>query len=223
MNMLTLAQLLEIMPNAGKDRAAQFLPHINSAMLEFAIATPARQAAFLAQIAHESGSLRYVREIADGSAYDTRADLGNTRAEAVRLARENGTTPGRMYRGRGLIQITGYDNYRACSQGLLGDPDMLCEHPDMLEMPTLAVRSAAWYWDSRRLNAFADAGQFETITRKINGGLNGQADRLQYFERAKRVLADGGPAVAPAPFPQPNQNQGIQKWLHSFLQLFRHS
>ena len=190
-------------------------------MLEFSITTPARQAAFLAQIAHESGSLRYVREIADGSAYDTRADLGNTRAEAVRLARENGTTPGRMYRGRGLIQITGYDNYRACSQGLLNDPDMLPQHPDMLEMPTLAVRSAAWYWDSRNLNSFADAGQFEAITRKINGGLNGQADRLAHYERAKRVLADGGPAVAPAPFPQPNQKPEMPKWLHSFLQLFR--
>ena len=221
MNMLTLAQLLEIMPNAGKDRAAQFLSHINSAMLEFSITTPARQAAFLAQIAHESGSLRYVREIADGSAYDTRADLGNTRAEAVRLAKEAGTTPGRMYRGRGLIQITGYDNYRACSQGLLNDHDMLPQHPDMLEMPTLAVRSAAWYWDSRSLNSFADAGQFEAITRKINGGLNGQADRLQYFERAKRVLANGGPAAAPVPFPQPNQKPEMPKWLHSFLQLFR--
>ena len=221
MNMLTLAQLLEIMPNAGKDRAAQFLSHINSAMLEFSITTPARQAAFLAQIAHESGSLRYVREIADGSAYDTRADLGNTRAEAVRLARQDGTTPGRMYRGRGLIQITGYDNYRACSQGLLNDPDMLPQHPDMLEMPTLAVRSAAWYWDSRSLNSFADAGQFEAITRKINGGMNGQADRLAHYERAKRVLADGGPAVAPAPFPQPNQKPEMIKWLHSFLQLFR--
>jgi putative chitinase len=221
MNMLTIAQLLEIMPHAGKERAAQFLSHINSAMLEFSITTPSRQAAFLAQIAHESGSLRYVREIADGSAYDTRADLGNTRAEAVRLARQDGTTPGRMYRGRGLIQITGYDNYRACSQGLLNDPDMLPEHPDMLEMPTLAVRSAAWYWNSRSLNSFADAGQFETITRKINGGLNGQADRLQYFERAKRVLVDGGPAAAPVPFPQPNQKPEMPKWLHSFLQLFR--
>ena len=221
MNLITLAQLLEIMPHAGKDRAAQFLSHINSAMLEFSITTPARQAAFLAQIAHESGSLRYVREIASGEAYDTRSDLGNTRAEAIRLARQDGTTPGRMYRGRGLIQITGYDNYRACSQGLLNDPDMLPEHPDMLEMPTLAVRSAAWYWNSRSLNSFADAGQFEAITRKINGGLNGQADRLQYYERAKRALANGGPAVAQAPFSQQNQNQEMPKWLRSFLQLFR--
>ena len=221
MNLITLVQLHETMPHAGKDRAAQSLSHINPAMLEFSITTPARQAAFLAQIADESGSLRYVGEIASGEAYDTRADLGNTRAEAVRLAKEAGTTPGRMYRGRGLIQITGYDNYRTCSQALLNDPNMLPEHPDMLEMPSLAVRSAAWYWDSRSLNSFADAGQFEAITRKINGGLNGQADRLAHYERAKRVLSDGGPAVAPAPFPQPNQKQEMPKWLRSFLQLFR--
>lgn len=221
MTLLTLAQLLEIMPAADKTRAAEFLSHINAAMQEYAITTPARQAAFLAQIAHESGSLRYVREIADGSAYDRRADLGNTRPEAIRLAKEAGTTPGRMYRGRGLIQITGYDNYRACSLGLLQVPDMLCEHPEMLEMPTLAVRSAAWYWDSRRLNAFADAGQFETITRKINGGLNGQADRLAYYERAQRALSRKEEAVAPIPFPQSKPQPEKPSWLHSLLRLFR--
>ena len=218
MNMLTLAQLLEIMPHAGKDRAAQFLPHINSAMLEFAITTPARQAAFLAQIAHESGSLRYVREIASGSSYDNRADLGNTKPEAVALAELAGTTPGRYYRGHGLIQITGYSNHLACSRALLRD-DSVVSNPAVLERDDLACRSAAWFWDSRGLNAFADAGDFETITKKINGGLNGQADRLAHYERAKKVL--GGPAAAPVPFPQPNQKPEMPKWLHSFLQLFR--
>ena len=220
MNMLTLEQLLEIMPNAGKERAAQFLSHINSTMEEFAITTPARQAAFLAQLAHESGSLRYVQEIASGSAYNNRADLGNTTPEAISLAELAGTTPGKYYKGRGLIQITGYTNYLACSRALCRD-DSLVHNPEALERADLACRSAGWYWDSRRLNDFADAGKFETITRKINGGLNGQADRLAHYERAKKVL--GGPAVAPVPFPQPNQKQGIQKWLHSFLQLFRHS
>lgn len=221
MNLITLPQLLEIMPTADRVRAAEFLSHINSAMQEFAITTPARQAAFLAQIAHESGSLRYVREIADGSAYDNRADLGNTRQEAMLLAKDAGTTPGRFYRGRGLIQITGFDNYRACSQGLLNDPNMLTQHPEMLEMPTLAVRSAAWYWDSRGLNAFADAGQFETITRKINGGLNGHPDRLAFYERAKRVLSQEEEAVVPGPFLRPKPQPEMPKWLRSFLQLFR--
>lgn len=220
--MITVQQLIAIMPSASPARAANFIGPLNDTMSEFAITTPARQAAFLAQLAHESGSLRYVQEIASGSAYDNRADLGNTTPEAIALAELAGTTPGKYYKGRGLIQITGYTNYIACSRALCSD-DSLVHNPAALERADLACRSAGWYWDSRSLNSFADAGKFEAITRKINGGLNGQADRLQYFERAKRVLADGGPAVAPAPFPQPNQKQGIQKWLHSFLQLFRHS
>jgi len=218
--MITAQQLLAIMPNATPARVANFIGPLNDTMEEFAITTPARQAAFLAQLAHESGSLRYVEEIASGSAYDNRADLGNTTTEAIALAELAGTTPGKHYKGRGLIQITGYTNYLACSRSLCRD-DSLVQNPSALERPDLACRSAGWYWDSRRLNDFADAGQFETITRKINGGLNGQADRLAHYERAKKVL--GGPAVAPAPFPQPNQKQGIQKWLHSFLQLFRRS
>ncbi len=227
MNLITLNQLLEIMPSAGKDRAALFLSHINSALIEFDIVTPARQAAFLAQVAHESGSLRYVREIADGSAYDRRAALGNTRPAAVKLAQEAGTTPGRRYRGRGLIQITGYDNYRACSTGLLGDPELLPKHPEMLEMPSLAVRSAAWFWDAHDLNALADRGDFERITLIINGGLTKFAERLAFYERAKRVLAKAEDAAGQVPFPQPTPQPQPQpqpeklSWIHSLLRLFR--
>ena len=216
--MITAQQLLAIMPAATPSHVANFIGPLNDTMAEFAITTPARQAAFLAQLAHESGSLRYVQEIASGSAYDNRADLGNTTGEALVCATLAGTTPGKYYKGRGLIQITGYTNYLACSRALLRD-DSLVQNPSALERPDLACRSAGWYWDSRRLNDFADAGQFETITRKINGGLNGQADRLAHYERAKKVL--GGPAAAPVPFPQPNQKPEMPKWLHSFLQLFR--
>ena len=216
--MITAQQLLAIMPSATPARVANFIGPLNDTMSEFAITTPARQAAFLAQLAHESGSLRYVEEIASGSAYDNRADLGNTTPEAIALADLAGTTPGKYYKGRGLIQITGYTNYLACSRALCRD-DSLVQNPSALERPDLACRSAGWYWDSRRLNDFADACQFETITRKINGGLNGQADRLAHYERAKKVL--GGPAVAPAPFPQPKPKQEMPRWLRSFLQLFR--
>lgn len=186
---LTITQLLAIMPYASSTRAELFLPFINAAMQEFGITTPERQAAFLAQIAHESGSLRYVREIADGSAYDNRADLGNTRPEAIDIALSNNSTPGRFWKGRGLIQITGFDNYCACSRGLFNDEATLAHNPVMLERKELAARSAAWFWWSRGLNAFADAGMFEKITRRINGGLNGQADRLAYFHRAQEALA----------------------------------
>lgn len=187
---LTLPQLQAIMPHASSNRAELFLPFINAAMQEFGITSKARQAAFLAQIAHESGSLRYVREIADGSAYDHRADLGNTRPEAIDIALSNNSTPGRFWKGRGLIQITGFDNHCACSIGLFGDAGTLVHNPVMLERKELAARSAAWFWWSRGLNAFADSGMVEKITRRINGGLNGQADRLAYFHRAQEALAN---------------------------------
>jgi putative chitinase len=171
----TLETLRQIMPYAGA-KAAVFLSPLNAAMDEFGISVnPARQAAFLAQIAHESGSLRYVREIASGAAYEGRADLGNTEpGDGVR------------FKGRGLIQITGRANYQACGDALGLD---LIAAPVLLEQPDNACRSAGWFWQSRGLNELADAGQFERITKRINGGLNGQADRLAYFNRALEVLA----------------------------------
>lgn len=203
-------QLQRIMPAATPARIANFIGPLNATMDEFGINTPKRQAAFLSQLAHESGSLRYVQEIASGAAYDNRADLGNTRPDAIALAELAGTTPGRYYKGRGLIQITGFDNYLACSRALLRD-DALVKNPAMLERADLACRSAGWYWDSRRLNASADAGQFETITRKINGGLNGQADRLAHYQRALSVLEGGDSAPTESgPFPeQPAQGETV--------------
>ncbi len=176
--MITLDQLKMIMPYARK-RAEVFLDPLNRAMAEFEIDTPMRQAAFLAQVAHESGSLRYVRELASGAAYDT-----------GRLAERLGNTPeddddGERYRGRGLIQITGTDNYRACSAALFGDPQHLLDHPELLEQPDLAARSAGWFWKSRGLN---DETDFRVITRKINGGYNGMEDRLTHYNQAQLVL-----------------------------------
>ena len=175
---ITVEQLKRIMPNAGH-RTGVFIGPLNQAMAEFCIDTPMRKAAFLAQIAHESGSLRYVRELASGEAYDT-----------GRLAARLGNTPeadgdGQRYKGRGLIQITGRHNYIACGMAL--DVDLL-GNPELLEQPELACRSAAWFWDSRDLNKLADEGQFRAITRAINGGYNGYEDRLAYYERAKAVL-----------------------------------
>jgi putative chitinase len=128
-------------------------------------------------VAHESGSLRYVREIASGAAYEGRADLGNTQPG-----------DGRRYKGRGLIQITGRANYAACSQALYGD-DRLIRTPEILEQTEPACESAAWYWWSRGLNELADTGAFRAITKAVNGGFNGYDDRLAYYQRAAAVLA----------------------------------
>ena len=106
MSAVTLAQLLTILPNA-RPRAAAFLAPLNAAMVEFGITTLARQASFLAQVGHESGSLVYVRELASGKAYEGRAELGNTQAgDGVR------------FKGRGLLQVTGRANYAACGKTL---------------------------------------------------------------------------------------------------------
>jgi putative chitinase len=171
--MVALDELKRIMPYAGK-RADLFVGPLNEAMLEFEIDTIARQAAFLAQIAHESGSLKYVRELADGTAYEFRQNLGNT---------EPGDGP--KFKGRGLIQITGRDNYKACGSALGVD---LISNPELLEGVVLACRSAAWFWKTHSLNDLADKDDFKLITKKINGGYNGYQDRIAYYERAKEVL-----------------------------------
>ena len=171
---LTREQLSSIMPYA-KARVDTFLEPLNAAMAEFQINTPGRVSAFLAQIAHESGSLLYVKELASGAAYEGRADLGNT---------EPGD--GMFFKGRGLIQITGRANYASCGAALGLD---LLENPELLESPQNACRSAAWFWMTHGCNELADAGNFRKITLRINGGLNGYEHRLAYWEAAKEVLA----------------------------------
>ena len=171
---LTFAQLLKIMPLA-RARAAAFLDPLNSAMAEFGINTPARQASFLAQLAHESGQLVYVRELASGAAYEGRKDLGNVQAG-----------DGARFRGRGLIQVTGRSNYAACGKALGLD---LLAKPELLEQTVNACRSAGWFWQSRGLNALADTGDQVAVTRRVNGGTNGLAERLAFFKTAPRVLA----------------------------------
>lgn len=169
---LSIDDLRACMPSAG-DRAPIFLECLNHAMTEFGIDTLARQACFLAQIAHESGSLRYTVEIADGRAYEGRADLGNT---------QPGDGP--KYRGRGLIQITGRANTTACLVSLGRNE----EDRAYLETPMGASRSAAWFWKLNGLNELSDVGSFGAITKKINGGYNGLDDRLRHYLRIRKYF-----------------------------------
>ncbi|RML30813.1 Glycoside hydrolase [Pseudomonas savastanoi pv. savastanoi] len=178
---ITTQQLLQILPNASS-RAGVFVPVLNVAMSKYAIVTRLRIAAFLAQVGHESGQLRYVRELGSDQYLD-KYDTG-------RLAERLGNTPeddddGQLYRGRGLIQVTGRDNYTACAEALGLD---LLEHPELLELPEHAAMSAAWFWHCAGLNTLADKGEFLAITKRINGGTNGQADRQMLYERALKVL-----------------------------------
>ena len=171
-------QQLVACTGARIDRAQTFAPLLDAAMAEFDISTPARQAAFLAQIGHESGGLHWLVEIwgpTDAqSRYEGRADLGNVVAG-----------DGYKFRGRGLVQITGRMNYTSCGLGLGVD---LLDAPEQLGIPDLASRSAAWFWDWNGLNELADNGDFLTITRRINGGTNGLADREALYAAAQSTL-----------------------------------
>lgn len=180
---MTLEQLQHVFPHA-RALAGVFLCVLNAAMLNRQIDTPKRAAAFLAQIGHESGELRYVRELGSDQ-YLSKYDTGTLAARLGNTLEADGDGP--KYRGRGLIQITGRRNYLACSQALFGD-DRLLHQPELLEQPQWACESAAWFWQSNGLNELADKDQFSTITQRINGGLNGLEDRLQIWARAKAVL-----------------------------------
>ncbi|MHA3737884.1 glycoside hydrolase family 19 protein [Pseudomonas sp. Eth.TT006] len=174
---ITEQQLHSIMPNARR-QAGVFVPVLNTAMQRYQIVGRKRVAAFIAQLGHESGQLRYIREIwgptPAQAKYEGRADLGNTQPG-----------DGSKYLGRGLIQITGRANYAACGEALGLD---LITQPELLELPQYAAMSAAWFWKQNGLNDLADRDQFNTITRRINGGLNGLQDRLDIWSRARAVL-----------------------------------
>jgi putative chitinase len=171
--MPTDQQLRAMFPNAGS-RLDAHLPFIRPALEAADIDTPERVAAFLAQVAHESGEYRWLEEIADGSAYEGRVDLGNT---------EPGDGP--RFKGHGPMQITGRANHAACGAAL--GIDLIAE-PRLICTPVYATASACWFWNSRRLSLLADRDWFAAISKAINGGLNGLADRLGYWERNRRLL-----------------------------------
>lgn len=172
--MITLADLSLICQHAHTQTLATFVQPLHDAMQEFGIQTLLREAAFLAQIAHESGEFQFVHELASGAAYEGRKDLGNTQLG-----------DGMRFKGRGLIQITGRANYALCADAL-GLP--LVDNPGLLEQPVNACRSAGWFWEKHGLNQLADVGAFEQITRRINGGLTHEVEREAYYVKAKRVL-----------------------------------
>lgn len=171
------------------ERAMLWAEPLTAAMNRYEINTPARQAAFLAQIAHETLRFRYVREVWGPTPaqlrYGGRADLGNTRPEARAFADAAGIEVGRFYCGHGLIQVTGYTNHLKAGLALGIDA---AAHPELLAEPEHAANSAGDYWASHGLNELADAEAFETITRRINGGLNGYADRCIGWDRTKAAL-----------------------------------
>jgi len=199
---ITQQQLVQILTHAGPV-AGFFTPLLNVAMHQYQIIGPERTAAFIAQLGHESGHLAKVTENLNYSAealrltWPKRFDiaLANSVARKPQLIasivygnRMGNTAPGDgwKYRGRGLIQITGKGNYRACGEALGLE---LVAEPELLEKPQHACMSAAWFWATNGLNTLADAGDLYQITQRINGGQNGATDRQALYTRALKVLA----------------------------------
>jgi predicted chitinase len=186
--MLTPEQLHAIMPALPASKSAAVFPFLTAAIDEFAIATPVRIAAFLAQLAHESAQFRFMEEIWGPTAAQRRyeppstlaANLGNT---------ESGD--GFRFKGRGPIQITGRANYRRFGD-LLG-LDLVAE-PTRASRPDVAFRIAGLFWSKKGLNDLADErtdDAFREITRRINGGFNGLPDRQRFYAVARTVLGVG--------------------------------
>jgi len=183
--------LLRAAVGCTADLADIYADHLAYACAMHDITSPVRLAAFLAQVGHESGSLKHTAELwgpTDAQrSYEGRKNLGN-----VQIG------DGFFFRGRGLIQVTGRANMTQMAEWLGLD---LLGSPELLEQPRWAALSAATWWARHGCNQLADAGDFEALTRRINGGINGLDDRLKRWERAKAALAATTPAPAKEPPP----------------------
>lgn len=200
MSTITLEDLQAIAPKTNRVRLDLFLESLNAAFTEFAIDTPVRQAAFLAQVAHESNGFLWMREIWGPTPAQKAYEPPSRKALDLGNSREG---DGFLYRGRGLIQITGRANYATCGEAL----NLPLEaQPELLEQPGHATRSACWFWTygagqrlsvaakqhgvpvGVNLNDLADRGDFKGITLAINGGLNGEEQRLALWQAAQEAL-----------------------------------
>ena len=160
--------------NAGSQLISRYWQALADKMPANCIDTPLRVAHFLAQVGHESGELRYCEELASGDAYEGRKDLGNTQPG-----------DGRRFKGRGLIQLTGRSNYTAYSKARGIDYTTDAGAKLVASDPETAVDVACWFWTTHNLNQWADQDDVTTVTKRINGGLNGFDDRKAKLLRAK--------------------------------------
>jgi putative chitinase len=202
--MITLEQLNEAFPDATEEDVAKYYNGFIQVFEDYEINTPKRQAAFIAQVAHESGQLRHVVENLNYSAqglmkifkkYFTTQTAAQYARQPEKIANRvygnrmgNGpesSGEGWMFRGRGLIQLTGKSNYSEFAE----DMEMSLEEAiAYLETPEGAVESAAWFWNKRNLNSLADRGDIVTMTKRINGGTNGLQERIELYEHALSIL-----------------------------------
>lgn len=181
----------------------KWLEPLEEAFEKYEINTPKRQAAFIGQCAHESGNFKTLQENLNYSAeglMKTWPSRFPTKEVADQYARQPAKIAGKVYNGRlgnsseeeaskylgrGLIQLTGKENYEHCGSSLGVD---LVGNPDWLLDPKYAALSAGWFWNKKGLNSLADSGDIETMTKRINGGLHGLDDRKAKIAKAEQVL-----------------------------------
>jgi putative chitinase len=213
--MLQSPEQLMAATGCTRDRAILFLPHLQATMKAYEITTPRRMAGFLSQIAHESARLTQLRESLNYSVDGLLKTFGRHRISETQ-AKQFGRAPGRpanqeaiantlyggawgarnlgnvmegdgfRFVGRGLKQLTGRDNYRRCGLALREDFIM---HPQKLEHPMWASLSAGWFWQSNGLNAIADRGDVRQMTKVVNGGQIGLAERTALYNQGLQAFA----------------------------------
>ena len=203
----TEQQLRQLIP--GNPYVSQWYHALNMILPDYNIDTPARVAAFIAQCAHESANFKFLQENLNYRA-ESLMKTWPSRFNSLDMARQYAHQPekiankvyasrmgnndeasgdGWRYLGRGLIQLTGKDNYSRFAQSI---DTPLEEIPDYLKTFEGAVQSACWFWETNNLNQWADAGDILTLTKRINGGTIGLEDRKKHYAHALHVLGDGG-------------------------------
>ena len=206
--MITAEQFHHLFPRAQDPQS--WADSMNEVFPNYDINTPERVAAFIAQCGHESGGWTVFEENLFYSAqglmkvfpkYFPTADLANAYAkQPEKIANRiyggrmgNGpeaTGDGYKYRGRGPIQLTGKDNYRAFAKEMFDDWENLFENPDWVTADRdFALMSAIWFWNKNKLNVQADNGDIKLMTKKINGGYIGLDDRIKHYNEAMHLLA----------------------------------
>lgn len=180
---ITVDDLQAICHHLKVEKARQLLIPLHQTLIEFDILSPKRIAAFLGQLAHESGEFQFDIELWGPTPQQKRYDPPSDLAKRLGNTRKG---DGKRYRGRGYIQLTGRGNYRR--YGSLLEKD-LEKKPEQASTPEIAFRVAGLYWKDHGLNAHADAWNLNAITRAINGGLTHLQQRVLYSNRALKVLS----------------------------------
>jgi putative chitinase len=185
----------------------EWYTNLGDILPEYDIDTPKRVAAFMAQCGHESGGFTLLQENLNYSAkglvgtfkkyfpteahakpYERNPQMIANRVYANRMGNgDEASGEGWYFRGRGIVQITGKNNYTKCSQSLF-ENNMLVENPDLLLEVEYAIHSACWFWSAARLNELADIGDIKTMTKRINGGYIGLEDRINHYNHAIEIL-----------------------------------